>query len=422
LSVTRVPLLVIGGGIGGLAAALSIAQSGRYVHVIERASEFGEIGAGIQIAPNASRVLDRLGILEGIQQSAVFPERIVWMDMISGERLTHLDLGDAFRARYTYPYMVMHRSDLLDAILRAASAHPRITLENDRAVTTIVDCGDYMAVTCSNGSAYHADVLIAADGMNSRARLLLDPIELPQYDHFIAYRGTIPFKDISAHAGLDNLIMWTGPNRHFMQYPLRRGELYNQVAVFRSPNPSPHSDDWGGAAELDAAYADVCPQLQIGLKLIDRDKHWVMADRPSLPRWTINRMTLLGDAAHAMYQYAAQGACQAIEDAAALADSMTEHENIHAAFAAYESERMLRTARVQRTARWFGDTMHLAGSGAVFRNHLLRRREPTDYSPFDFLYGYGTEHSQSAKTIDDVVVPTPAAFAQYSHARRASLR
>lgn len=402
MTANRVPLLVVGGGIGGLSAALSIAQSGHNVHVIERAPEFGEIGAGIQIAPNASRVLNRLGILDEIHQSAVFPERIVWMDMISGECLTYLDLGDAFRKRYTYPYMVLHRSDLLDVILRAARAHPRITLENDRTVTTIVDCGEYMAVTCSNGIEYHANVLIAADGMTSKARLLLDPVELPQYDHFIAYRGTIPFKDISAHAGLDNLMMWTGPNRHFMQYPLRRGELYNQVAVFRSLNPSTCVEDWGGPAELDAAYADVCPHLQIGLKLIDRDKHWVMADRPALERWTVNRMTLLGDAAHAMYQYAAQGACQAIEDAAALADCMTRHENIHVAFAAYESERSLRTARVQRTARWFGDTMHLAGSGAVFRNCVLKRREPTDYSPFDFLYGYGTEHSKLAKTIDDV--------------------
>ena len=196
--------------------------------------------------------------------------------------------------------------------------------------------------------------------------------------------------------------MWVGPDMHFVQYPVRRGELYNQVAVFRSPNPSANIEDWGGPAELDAAYADVCPQLQIGLQLIDRDKHWMMADRPPLQRWTVNRMTLLGDAAHAMYQYAAQGACQAIEDAAALADCMTQHENVHRAFAAYESERALRTARVQRTARWFGDTMHLAGAGAVFRNQVLKRRESTDYSAFDFLYGHGTEHSRLAKTIDDV--------------------
>lgn len=402
MSALKVPLLVIGGGIGGLATALGLARRGKPVHVIERAPQFGEIGAGIQIAPNASRVFAELGVLEQIHASAVFPERIVWMDMISGKRLTYMDLGKPFLERYTYPYMVMHRSDLLDALLDACRAHPDIVLENDRNVETIADCSSYMAVLCTNGAEYHAEALVAADGIGSRARLLLDPTVLPQYDHFIAYRGAIPIESISEHAGLDNLMMWTGPNRHFMQYPLRRGELFNQVAVFKSPNTSPDINDWGGPDELDAAYADVCPELQIGLKLIQRDKHWVMADRPSLPAWTVNRMTLLGDSAHPMYQYAAQGACQAIEDAGALAESVATEPDIRAAFAAYEAKRVLRTARVQRTARWFGDTMHLSGAGAVFRNQLLQHRSPDDYQPFDFLYGYGTVRADGARTIDDV--------------------
>jgi salicylate hydroxylase len=403
MSEHNTPLLIIGGGIGGLTAALALAKRGREVHVIERATEFGEIGAGIQIAPNASRVFDEIGVLADLHACAVLPARIVWMDMISGRRLTDLDLGAPFLARYTYPYMVLHRSDLLSVLLHAARQDTRITLATDREVVEIVDAGDYMAVRCANGASYHAEALIAADGLWSKGRALVDPAPRLNYDHFIAYRGAIPIASVSEHAGLDNVILWSGPNRHFMQYPVRRGELFNQVAVFRSSSESTNIDDWGGPAELDAAYADVCPQLQAGLALILRDRHWVMADRDPLESWTVGRMTLLGDAAHPMYQYAAQGACQAVEDASALAESMAREPDVIAGLHAYESARKLRTARVQRSARWFGNAMHLGGSGAVFRNLVLESRSPQAYQELDFLYGHGTRHASAARTIDDLL-------------------
>ena len=326
MSALRVKILIIGGGIGGLTTALALGVRGFQAHVIERAIEFGEIGAGIQIAPNASRVFDEIGVLRDLHACAVLPARIVWMDMISGK---DLDLGAPFLERYTYPYMVLHRSDLLEVLLQACRAHAKITLETDRDVVEIVDGGDHMAVTCANGQSYHAEALIAADGLWSKGRSLIDPEPMPNYDHFVAYRGAIPIEKVSEHAGLDNVMLWSGPNRHFMQYPIRRGELFNQVAVFRSTSTSPDIADWGGPEELDAAYADVCAQLQAGLGLIQRDRHWVMADRTPLPRWSLNRMTLLGDAAHPMYQYAAQGACQAVEDASVLAESFTGQSNVH---------------------------------------------------------------------------------------------
>lgn len=402
MTALRVPLLIVGGGIGGLTTALALAKRGRDVRVIERATEFGEIGAGIQIAPNASRVFEEIGVLSELHTCAVLPARIVWMDMISGRQLTDLDLGAAFIEHYTYPYMVLHRSDLLDVLLRACRSHSRITLETDRDVVDILDRSDYMEVNCANGQSYHAEALIAADGIWSKGRTLIDPHSAPVFDHFIAYRGAIPIERVSKLAGMDNVMLWSGPNRHFMQYPVRRGELFNQVAVFRSSNPSPNTADWGGPDELDAAYADVCPQLKAGLALIQRDRHWVMADREPLERWTKNRMTLLGDAAHPMYQYAAQGACQAVEDASAIAESLAAERDVVAAFAAYESKRRLRTARVQRTARWFGDVMHLSGPGLFFRNLLLGARSPRDYHEFDSLYGYGTEHASTARSTDDL--------------------
>ncbi len=396
MSARRVPLLIAGGGIGGLSAALALARRGRAVHVIERASSFGEIGAGIQIAPNASRVLAELGVLDALLAVAVLPARVVWMDMISGRRLSTLDLGRAFIARYRYPYMVLHRGDLHDALLSACRNDSHVTLETGRDVETIVDCGDVMSVTCSDGTEYRAEALVAADGLWSKGRALLDPALEPRYDGFIAYRGTIPIEAMTDHAGVDNVVLWSGPDRHYMQYPIRRAEFFNQVAVFRSPSRSHNIDDWGAPAELDAAYADVCPQLQSGLRLIRRDRRWVMADRPPLARWSVNRLTLLGDAAHPMFQYAAQGACQAIEDAAALGECVEAHADVREAFSAYEAIRRPRSAHVQCTARYFGDVMHLSGAGAYFRNRFLEARAPDDYEPLDFLYGYGTQVATAA--------------------------
>jgi 3-hydroxybenzoate 6-monooxygenase len=403
MTATNVPLLIIGGGIGGLTTALALAKRGRDVHLIERASQFGEIGAGIQIAPNASRVFDEIGVLDDLHACSVLPARIVWMDMISGSQISYLDLGAPFLERYTYPYMVLHRSDLLEVLLRACLAHPRITLETDRDAFDFRDGGDYMAVTCAGGQSYRAEVIIAADGIWSKARALIDPSPSPIHDHFIAYRGAIPIENMSEIAGSDSVMLWSGPDRHFMQYPVRRGELFNQVAVFRSPSTSADSADWGSPAELDAAYDDVCPQLKIGLSLIQRDRHWVMAAREPLDCWTVNRMALLGDAAHPMYQYAAQGACQAVEDASVLAASLSREPDVTFAFAAYEAARKLRTARVQRAARWFGDLMHLSGPGAFFRNRYLAARSPQDYREFDWLYGQGNDVASSAKSFDDLL-------------------
>ena len=237
--------LVLGGGIGGLAVALGLARRGRDVHVIEKADAFGEIGAGLQLAPNASRALADLGVLDAIDAFAVFPQRMVWMDAISGEQVTSLDLGAPFIARYGYRYIVMHRSDLLDALLAACRAHDRITLETAKDVRHVDDRGDTAEVTFADGTTYAADIVIGADGLWSTARKAIVDDGEPLCSQYVAYRGAIPIDEISVHAGLDSVTLWTGPNLHLVQYPVRRGELYNQVAVFKSDRYRPDSDDWG---------------------------------------------------------------------------------------------------------------------------------------------------------------------------------
>ncbi len=384
----RLPTLVVGGGIGGLATALALARAGRPVHVIEKSAEFGEIGAGLQLAPNAMHVLDHLGVLPEIGKHAVYPSRLVWIDAFAATRITEVDLGAAFKERYRHPYIVMHRSDLLSVLLDACRAERRITLETRREVAAIDDLGDGARARCADGTAYEADLLIGADGLHSTARRLFSD-DAPIRDGYVAYRGAIPIERLSTHAGLDNVVMWVGPDMHFVQYPVRRGELYNQVAVFRSPRYSPLSEDWGTPDELDAHYAQTCDYIRGCLALMWRDRRWTMADRKPIARWTKNRIALMGDAAHPMYQYIAQGACQAIEDALALARLVAASpDDLPAALAAYEQARTRRTARVQITARAMGALFHLDGIGAVLRNEMMATRSAADYTMLDWLYGH----------------------------------
>src|SRR5690606_6620202 len=267
---------------------------------------------------------------------------------IRATHITSIDLGDAFKKRYGYPYIVMHRGDLLNVLLEACRASPLITLEANRGVTAVEDLTDRARVTFADGAVCGADLLIVDDE--------------PHRDGFVAYRGTIPIEQMSTHAGLDNVVMWVGPAMHFVQYPVRRGELYNQVAVFRSPRYRPDSDDWGTVDELDAHYAQCCDYVRACVKLMWRDKRWPMHDRAPILDWTRNRIALLGDAAHPMYQYIAQGACQAIEDSLCLADRIAAAPKDPAgALLAYQNARNLRTARVQITARAMGAFFHMDG-------------------------------------------------------------
>jgi len=382
------PVLIVGGGIGGLTTALALAAHGVRAHVLEKASEFGEIGAGLQLAPNAMHVLDRLGLLPEIAKHAVFPSRLVWMDALLGERITAVDLGDAFRRRYGQPYVVMHRSDLLAVLLAACQAQPLIGLEADRAVVAIEDLGDGARARCADGAVYDTGLLIGADGLRSTVRGLIAD-DQPVCSQYVAYRGTLPIAQMSSHAGLDNVVMWVGPQMHFVQYPVRRGELYNQVAVFRSQHYRPDSDEWGTVEEFDAHYAQTCAYVRDCAKLMWRDKRWPMYDRKPIPSWSRGRVVLMGDAAHPMLQYAAQGACQAIEDALCLADRIAAaQDDLPGALAAYEAARVLRTARVQLTARAIGEFFHLDGMAATVRNAMMRGRAETDYAMLDWLYGH----------------------------------
>lgn len=385
----NIPFLVIGGGIGGLATALALSKKGFVVHLIEKASEFGEIGAGIQIAPNGSRMLDKLGALDKIRSYAVYPRWLTLVDAINDKHLTALDFGEKFQQAYTYPYLVMHRSDLLTILLDACRASDAITLETNRQVVTAEDLGDSALLTCADGTTYSCEAVIAADGLHSVVRKLIAHDGDPICAEFVAYRGAIPVDEVLEHGGTNTIRYWIGPNLHLIQYPVRRGELYNQVAVFKSDHYQPNSDNWGTEAELEEHFAITHPSVRRALLRVKRDRRWPLYDREPIDNWTQHRITLLGDAAHPMLQHIAQGACQALEDAVYLADMLADHPgDIDKAFSAYQTERIPRTARVQRSARLFGDIIHSNGLTAQLRNALFSQRADDDYAYTDWFYGY----------------------------------
>jgi salicylate hydroxylase len=384
-----VDVVVVGGGIGGLGSALALARSGYAVRVLEQEPEFGELGAGLQIAPNATRVLRSWDLLDEVVDLGVTPRRLVLRDALDGSELTHLDVAETVR-RYGAPYVVTHRSDLLAALLRGCR-EAGVDLVTDAPVHDVELAVDH-AVAVGDRRRDRGRVVVAADGLGSRLRARLSDDE-PVSSAYVAYRGALPLADLPDTSGLalDDVVVYIGPGCHFVQYPLRRGELFNQVAVFRSPRALAGEQEWGTPDELDAAFAAACDRIREALPNLWRNRWWRMYDREPISTWVHGRLVLTGDAAHPMLQYLAQGACQAIEDAAQLAEQATKARTANGtdwdrALAAYAEIRTVRTARVQRTARQWGDLWHCDGLFRATRNALLRDRDPGDFRYVDWLY------------------------------------
>lgn len=379
-------VLIVGGGIGGLAAALAAVRAGRQVHLVEQAPAFGEIGAGLQLGPNALRAFDRLGVYDAVARSAVFPARGVVRDAVDGSLLTVLEFGEKFRARYGYPYVVAHRRDVLDALLEACRNEPRIVLENDRTVVAVRESPDAAEVEFAEGETYRASILVGADGIRSRVRQLVDDSE-PTFSGHVAHRGAIAVEDVPGDIAQDEVLLWIGPGMHLMQYPVRSGTMYNQVAVYERP-AGQHEPD-GDATEFAAAFASACEPVRASVELLDTSRAWPVFDRTPLAGWSTERSVLIGDAAHAMLQYLGQGACQALEDALELGAALEAYPDDQAlAFKAYEEVRRPVASRCQVVARPWGALWHTTDPTTLaLRNRLFRMRAPDDYSELDWLYG-----------------------------------
>ncbi len=386
----RIPILIVGGGIGGMTAALALAHAGYPVHLVEQSPEFTEIGAGIQLAPNAIRVLDRLGLLAEINRVSVQPKQLVLLDIQTADRLATVDLADPFVNRYGYPYTVLHRGDLLEILLAACRADDRIYLESDKTVTDVSDENNWARVGFADGTSYGCDAVVGADGLWSKVRQLVSD-DQPVCSAYVAYRGAVAPADLPLPVDQEAEFIWIGPNKHLVQYPIRGGDLYNQVAVFRSERYRPGAErdgDWGTPDELDQHFGTACEQVRSSVTLFKRERRWPMYDREPIDNWTTGRITLLGDAAHPMLQYLAQGACQAIEDAGILAGYMVKHAgDVTEAFASYQQERLPRTAQIQQVARAWGEIWHATDAIVpALRNRVFARSSAEHYADLDWLY------------------------------------
>src|SRR5580704_722711 len=393
-------VLIVGGGIGGLTAALALERQGIPSQVIEQAAEFKEIGAGIQLGPNAFWMLEHLGLVAPISALAVFPNNLIMRDSITGEEITRISLGDAFRKRFHHPYALIHRADLLNILLDACRKSNRIRLDSSQKVVDVEEKGDGVTVKTAGGRDYRGAALIGADGLWSTIRQMIVGDGKPKPAGHITYRAVLPASEVPEEYRWKDMAFWAGEKVHLVLYPLRTGELFNLVAVFHSNRYEEGWDSFGDPAELRERFAGTCAPVQMLLDKIESWRMWVLCDRPPIKEWSKGRITLLGDAAHPMLQYLAQGACMSIEDAVCLAEKVVAMNGDYpAAFLAYQKARYLRTGRVQIMARVYGEFFHAAGVAKELRNMMLGSRTPEDaMAGMEWLYGRQPELLGSAAT------------------------
>jgi 3-hydroxybenzoate 6-monooxygenase len=389
MAANGLPILVVGGGIGGLATAYALAHKGFPVRVLEQAPEFREVGAGIQLGPNIFRALERIGLKDAVLADAWQPGGLEMRDAVTGEVITRMPLGERALKRFEQPYAVTHRADIHGTFLKGCQNSNLITLENDQRVDDFEDHGDKVTVTLQSGERAEGRALIGCDGMWSRVREKIVGDGAPRISGHIAYRGVLTREQVPEDLWRADMTIWAGPRTHFVHYPLRRGELYNLVAVFHSDK---YVEGWNAEAdpeELFARFKGQRPEVLRMLERIETWRMWVLCDREPIKEWSQGRVTLLGDAAHPMLQYLAQGACMATEDAVALSERMAERpDDLPAAFKAYQEQRYLRTGRVQIMARVYGEFYHARGVAAELRNQFLQSRTVDDaYDGIAWLYG-----------------------------------
>jgi salicylate hydroxylase len=374
-----VSIAIIGGGIGGLAAAAALLRAGFDVRVYEQARALGEVGAGINIGPNASRILHRLGLAEVLAKTGVKPTTFDQRRWDDGRFLLRAPLGDAVESAFGAPYYTFHRADLHDAL---AGAVPADRVHLAHRLTRLVDNGDRVEAQFANGRSIPADALVGADGIHSVVRHALLGPEQPRFTGCVAYRGLVP-ADRLTHLALDRTNqIWMGPGRHFVHYFVSAGRLVNFVAITEEDSWLRESwVDRGEVADVLAAFAGWHDQVLSIVGAADETYKWALFDRTPLPRWSVGRVTLLGDACHPMLPFMGQGAAQAIEDAATLAACLLKRAgDLPAGLRLYEQRRLARASRLQALSETNKTRFHLRDGPAQQERDAQMGSGATDWS------------------------------------------
>src|SRR3954467_14827692 len=383
------PILIAGGGIGGLATALGLAQKGFRVIVLERAPVLGEIGAGIQLGPNAFHAFDYLGVGDAARAMAVYVDQLRLMDAMTAEDIATIDLTEPFRQRFGNPYAVVPRGDMHGVFIRACQASPLIDLRTGCAVTGYEQDGATVTVRLFSGETMTGSVLIGGDGLWSRIREQVVGDAPPRVTGHTTYRSVIPTEQMPEDLRWNAATLWAGPKCHIVHYPLSGWKVFNLVVTYHTDAPEPVAGQPVPVEEVRRGFGHVCARAQNIIRHGKDWRMWVLCDRDPVDRWVDGRIALLGDAAHPMLQYMAQGACMAMEDAVCPAASLARTETLDSGLKTYRSRRVLRTTRLQLTSRAMGDHVcHPAGAHAALRNAIMGAKSQAEWhEALDWLYG-----------------------------------
>ncbi|MBI3445093.1 MAG: 3-hydroxybenzoate 6-monooxygenase [Magnetospirillum sp.] len=399
MTTQSLPVLVAGGGIGGLAAALALVRRGFTVKVLEQASEIGEIGAGIQLGPNAFHAFDALGVGDKARSRSVFTDYMVMHDAIDEYQVAKVPTGEAFRRRFGNPYAVIHRVDVHLSLLEGAQETGRVAFHTSTRVERMEQDAEGVTVWDQNGQSYRGLALIGADGVRSAVRKTYvdDPHRVTGH---VVYRSVIDKKDFPEDLQWNAASIWVGPNCHLVHYPLRGGEQYNVVVTFHSRKEEEWGVTEGSREEVQSYFTEICPKARQLIDLPKQWKRWATADREPIGQWSFGRATLLGDAAHPTTQYMAQGACMALEDAVTLGEALRVHDNdFTRAFDLYQRSRIARTARIVLSSREMGRIYHAKGVERLVRNDLWRGRTTERfYDAVEWLYGWNVANCLAEAT------------------------
>lgn len=386
------PVLVAGGGIGGLAAALALTRRGLPVRVLEQSQQLGEIGAGIQLGPNAFAAFDALGVGPIARGRAVYVDEMVMHDALDETLVGRIPTQEAFLRRFGNPYAVIHRADVHQSLLDGVQASGRIEVATSTCVQRIEQDADGVTVHDTQGRVHRGRLLVGADGVKSAVRRQYVGDEARVSGH-VVYRAVVERADFPAELQWNAASIWVGPNCHLVHYPLRGGEQYNVVVTFHSRNKEEWSVREGSREEVQSYFEGICPKARQLIDLPKDWKRWATADREPIGQWVFGRAVLLGDAAHPMLQYLAQGACMALEDAVTLGEALAvTGDDLGRAFELYQRSRVARTARVVLSAREMGRIYHAKGVERLVRNDLWKGRSPERfYDAMEWLYGWTAE-------------------------------
>ncbi|MFJ8002071.1 3-hydroxybenzoate 6-monooxygenase [Streptomyces sp. NPDC096310] len=386
-------IIVAGGGIGGLAAALSIERQGHDVVVLERRRAFEELGAGIQLGPNAFWALDRLGVGADVRDNAVFIDELRFMDGTSGGCVARMPLTEHYRARFRNPYAVVHRGDLYEPLLRACRAASRVELVAGASVTGYAQDAAGVTAALADGTSVTGDALIGADGIRSVVRAQLVGDGEPRVSGHTIYRSVIPMEKVPEDLRWNAVTLWAGPAWHFVHYPIGGGKYLNLAATRDDGATVAVAGEPVERAHVLTEFPGLGDTTRRLLELGEDWRTWVLCDRDAVDDWTDGRVALLGDAAHPMLQYAAQGACMALEDAVVLGELLDRDAGLDALvprLEKYAAERHDRTAKAQLVAREMGTQLyHPADDEATARNAMLSAFSETDlHDKVEWLHGF----------------------------------